>query len=174
MLVVDWLFWRYILEVNLVVRTTETYNTLRQYHRVSQEQYKEHYVHVRNKYHADEKNDEGGGPFWFCTLLGARPHCLGIHHTPHHHHTSRAMMKPYHLAFLLLESVGVKGFLSPSIGHVAGSSKLHMNLDFSACPVNSRESLQRTTDLSLEGIGARKVALLGSTVRPTKVHSPSI
>ena len=83
-------------------------------------------------------------------------------------------MKPYHLAFLLLESLGVEGFISPSIGHVTGSSKLHMNLDFSACPVNSRESLQRTTDLSLEGIGARKVALLGSTVRPTKVQPPSV
>lgn len=82
-------------------------------------------------------------------------------------------MKPYHLTFLLLESLGVEGFLSPSIGHVAGSSKMHMKLDFSACPVNSRESLQRTTDLSLEGIGAKKVALLGSTVRPTKTHPPA-
>lgn len=83
-------------------------------------------------------------------------------------------MKPYHFAFLLLESLGVEGFISPFVGHLGGeygrsrSSKMHMNLDFSACPVNSRESLQRTTDLSLEGVGARKVALLGSTVRPTK------
>lgn len=91
---------------------------------------------------------------------------------PHH---NRRMTKSYHhLAFLLVASLGVEGFFnSPSIGHVAGSSKLHMNLDFSACPVNSRESLQRTTDLSLEGIGARKVALLGSTVRRLAKCSPA-
>lgn len=41
-----------------------------------------------------------------------------------------------------------------------------MGLDFSASPVNTKETLKRTTDLSLEGIGKKsKIALLGSTVR---------
>lgn len=39
-------------------------------------------------------------------------------------------------------------------------------LDFSACPVNTAETLQRTSALAIEGIGTKKkIALLGSTVR---------
>lgn len=63
--------------------------------------------------------------------------------------------------------------MSPPI-HVAASTCRNPTrmaaLDFSASPVNTAETLKRTSDLSLEGMrNKKKIALLGSTVRPAKV-----
>lgn len=81
-------------------------------------------------------------------------------------------MKAYELACVVLGTPGVGAFMSPSI-HVAASTCRHPTrmaaLDFSASPVNTAESLKRTSELSLEGMGnKKKIALLGSTVRPAK------
>jgi len=89
-------------------------------------------------------------------------------------------MKVHQLVFVALGTPGVGAFLAPSIhGSSCGCSNMRigdghgrqrrqptMRLEFSASPVNTKETLTRTTDLSLEGIGKkRKIALLGSTVR---------
>lgn len=80
-------------------------------------------------------------------------------------------MKTHQLAFIALGAPGVGAFVTSTAyvarGHPGcGCGNMRMALDFSASPVNSAETLQRTTDLSLGGKGTKKkVALLGSTVR---------
>lgn len=84
-------------------------------------------------------------------------------------------MKTHQLAFIALGAPGVGAFVTPTTyvagGHpCCGCGNMRMALDFSASPVNSAETLQRTTDLSLGGKGTKKkVALLGSTVRAHQV-----
>lgn len=64
----------------------------------------------------------------------------------------------------------VDGFLSPTINlvrRITSSCKYRTcmsGLESSASPVNTAASLLRTTELSLEGEGTKKIALLGSTV----------
>lgn len=87
-------------------------------------------------------------------------------------------MKGHDLLLLACGIPGVRAFLSPTI-HVASARYSGTNmrtsmaaLDFSACPVNTAEALQRTTDLSVEGMQAKtKLALLGSTVRFVGIRS---
>lgn len=80
-------------------------------------------------------------------------------------------MKAHELVLIALGTPGVSAFF------VRPAHALRTNpgscgytrmaaLDFSASPVNSAETLKRTTDLSLAGAGSKKkLALLGSTVR---------
>lgn len=90
----------------------------------------------------------------------------------------RTMIKICQLTAIALATSGVGAFLSPAI-HVGGkASSCRCNvrmaqLDFSASPVNTAETLQRTTELSLEASGKKKkkLALLGSTVRRRKVDN---
>ncbi|CAM9542791.1 unnamed protein product [Ectocarpus sp. 6 AP-2014] len=83
-------------------------------------------------------------------------------------------MKTHQLALLALGATGVESFLPPcthdplAVGRAASDkSRSNMRmaaLDFSASPVNTRETFQRTMDLALEETGAKKkIALLGST-----------
>lgn len=88
---------------------------------------------------------------------------------------SPSTMKTQHLVVATLSCSSVGAFLPPPV-HVAGvrsrcgcSHTRMAALDFSACPVNTPETLKRTTDLSLVGMGTKKkLALLGSTVRLVK------
>lgn len=90
----------------------------------------------------------------------------------------KLVMRAHELVLVALGSPGVAGFfvspanvLSTNPGCCHGSTRMAA-LDFSASPVNSAETLKRTTDLSLAGAGAKKkLALLGSTVRPRKGDS---
>ena len=81
-------------------------------------------------------------------------------------------MRAHELVLVALGSPGVGAFLiSPTTGCCYGNTRMAA-LDFSASPVNSAETLKRTTDLSLAGAGSKKkLALLGSTVRPRKGYS---
>lgn len=84
----------------------------------------------------------------------------------------REAMNAYQLVLVVFGTPFVGAFLSPPV-HVSGAPpgyrcSTHMAaLDFSASPVNTAETLQRTTNISLQGTGQKKkLALLGSTVSP--------
>lgn len=88
------------------------------------------------------------------------------------------VMRAHDLVLVALGSPGVGAFFIPPINVLStnsgcrhGSTRMAA-LDFSASPVNTAETLKRTTDLSLAGAGSKKkLALLGSTVRPRKGDS---
>lgn len=90
----------------------------------------------------------------------------------------KLVMRAHELVLVALGSPGVGAFfssptnvLSTNSGCRHGSTRMAA-LDFSASPVNTAETLKRTTDLSLAGAGSKKkLALLGSTVRPRKGDS---
>lgn len=89
-------------------------------------------------------------------------------------------MKSYALLCIILGTQSVRAFLPPGLhtGLAASSAfgqpalsrkgKAEMQCGNAASPVNSAETLQRTSDLAIQGIGkTKKLALLGSTVCET-------
>lgn len=91
-------------------------------------------------------------------------------------------MKLCSLLCVLLGTSSVKAFLPPGLHTVLGTSsgfrqralsrkgQAEMRCGKAASPVNTAETLQRTSELAIEGIGnAKKLALLGSTVCQTRM-----
>lgn len=79
-------------------------------------------------------------------------------------------MMAYNLALTLLGVRVAQGFITPTVHMASTLSPMALQtrmtaLDFSATPVNTAETLQRTSTLAIEGAGKKKLALLGSTVR---------